>query len=40
MADDFSAAIVLRNFERSLADLKRQYGHLKEFRDRLIQVAI
>lgn len=39
MVNDFSAAIVLRNFERALADLKRQFGHLKEFGERLRREA-
>lgn len=39
MANDLSAAIVLRNFERSLADLKRQYGHLREFSEQLKRAA-
>jgi hypothetical protein len=39
MANELSAAIVLRNFERALADLKRQYGHLKEFSNMLIRLA-
>jgi hypothetical protein len=39
MANEFSAAIVLRNFERALADLKRQYGHLKEYGQMLRNAA-
>lgn len=39
MVNDLSAAIVLRNFERALADLKRQYGCLKEFGERLRRAA-
>lgn len=39
MRDELSAAIVLRNFQRALADLKRQYGHLKEFAELLKEAA-
>lgn len=39
MANEFSAAIVLRNFERALADLKRSFGHLKEFGEQLRRAA-
>jgi hypothetical protein len=31
MADPVFRALVLRNFERSILALKRQYGHLKEY---------
>lgn len=31
--DEISHAILLRNLEREIADLKRRYGHLKEFGD-------
>jgi hypothetical protein len=33
--DEVSYAMLLRNFERELADLKRKYGHLREFGKRL-----
>lgn len=36
LADPLAAAILLRECERAIADLKRRYGHLREFRD-LIQ---
>lgn len=39
MANEMSAAIVLRSFERALSDLKRQYGHLKEFGEMLRDAA-
>lgn len=39
LADELTAAIVLRNFERALADLKRQYGHLREFAQMLKDAA-
>lgn len=40
MKDDFSAEILLRNFERAIADLKRSYGHLKEFREMLLKALV
>lgn len=33
MADPLSAAILLRECERAIADLRRKYGHLAEFGD-------
>ena len=35
LADDMSARLVLREFERALARLKAQYGHLREYRSLL-----
>jgi hypothetical protein len=39
LADDMSAQILFRNFERELADLKRNYGHLKQFSTMLRKAA-
>lgn len=37
--DLMSYQILLREFERSLADLKRRYGHLREFKNMLGDTA-
>lgn len=33
LADPLASAILLRELERAISDLKRRYGHLKDFRE-------
>lgn len=35
LADPLASAILLRELERAISDLKRRYGHLKDFREAL-----
>ncbi|TDT31137.1 hypothetical protein [Naumannella halotolerans] len=39
LSDDFTRALVLREFERALIALKRQYGHLREF-DQMVRAQL
>ena len=39
MADDFTAQLVLRQFQRELTRIKAQYGHLREYRALMTQAA-
>ena len=40
LADETTSAILIRNCERELADVKRKYGHLKEFREVVAAVLV
>lgn len=39
MADDLTAQLVLRQFQRELARIKAQYGHLREYHDLMTKAA-
>jgi hypothetical protein len=39
VTNDLSYQIMQRNFDRALADIKRKFGHLKEFREKLRDAA-